>query len=95
MMPIRLARSQDRVLIDHVHIVDGHGGAPLPGRVLIASERIAQILPEDVAAPPDVTVIDGEGGYLLPASSTCTPTSCSRDAASHPFRGSTVPSRSG
>jgi imidazolonepropionase-like amidohydrolase len=63
------ARSQtapERVLVDHVQILDGHGGPPVPGRVLIVGERIAQILPGGVSAPGDVTVIDGEGGYLLP-----------------------------
>jgi imidazolonepropionase-like amidohydrolase len=58
--------SPERVLIDHVQILDGHGGPPVPGRVLIASERVARILPEGASAPGDVTVIDGEGGYLLP-----------------------------
>jgi imidazolonepropionase-like amidohydrolase len=55
----------DRILIDHVHILDGHGGPPVPGRVLIEGERIAQILPQNVPAP-GATVIDGAGGYLLP-----------------------------
>jgi imidazolonepropionase-like amidohydrolase len=55
-----------RVLIDRVHILDGHGGPPVPGRILIEGERIAQILPADAPAPPDAIVIDGEGGYLLP-----------------------------
>jgi imidazolonepropionase-like amidohydrolase len=57
---------ETRVLIDRVHILDGHGGPPVPGRILIESARIAQILPESVPAPAGATVIDGEGGYLLP-----------------------------
>jgi imidazolonepropionase-like amidohydrolase len=64
---------ETRVLIDRVHILDGHGGPPVPGRILIERARIAQILPESVAAPAGATVIDGEGGYLLPGSSTCMP----------------------
>jgi adenine deaminase len=51
-----------RILIDRVHVLDGHGGRPVPGRVLIEGERIVQILP----APSGTTVVDGEGGYLLP-----------------------------
>ena len=55
-----------RVLIDRVQILDGHGGPPVPGRVLIERGRIAQILPEALPAPAGATIIDGEGGYLLP-----------------------------
>jgi imidazolonepropionase-like amidohydrolase len=54
------------LLIDHVSILDGHGGPPIPGRVLIEGERIAQVLPVDAPAPHGATVIDGDGGYLLP-----------------------------
>jgi imidazolonepropionase-like amidohydrolase len=56
----------ERILIDHVNILDGHGGAPVAGRVLVAGERISQILPEGVLTPEGWTVIDGKGGYLLP-----------------------------
>jgi imidazolonepropionase-like amidohydrolase len=59
-------QSPDRVLIDHVHILDGHGGPPVPGRVLITGERITQILPEGASALSGVTVVDGGGGYLVP-----------------------------
>ena len=55
------------ILIDHVNILDGHGGPPVAGRVLVTGERIARILPEDgPVAAGELTVIDGEGGYLLP-----------------------------
>jgi imidazolonepropionase-like amidohydrolase len=55
-----------RVLIDRVQILNGRGGPPVPGRILIEGERIAQILPEDAPVPSGAIVIDGAGGYLLP-----------------------------
>ena len=63
---VRGQTAPDHILVDHVNILDGHGGPPVAGRVLIAGERIAQILPESGSAPVDATIIDGEGGYLLP-----------------------------
>ena len=60
------ARGQEHILVDHVNILDGHGGPPIAGRLLVIGERIAQILPEREAVPTGVTVINGEGGYLLP-----------------------------
>lgn len=56
----------ERILIDHVHILDGHGGPPVAGRVLVVGERIAGILPPTGPTLGDVTVIDGADGYLLP-----------------------------
>ena len=35
-----------RLLIDHVNILDGHGGRAVKGRVLIANGRIVQVLPD-------------------------------------------------
>jgi hypothetical protein len=77
-------QSPDRVLIDHVHILDGHGGPPVPGRVLITGERITQILPEGASALSGVTVVDGGAATSCPDSSTCTPICYSRDATRKP-----------
>jgi imidazolonepropionase-like amidohydrolase len=55
-----------RLLIDHVNILDGHGGPAVKGRVLIAAGRIAEVLPESGPPPAEVTVVDGDGGYLVP-----------------------------
>jgi imidazolonepropionase-like amidohydrolase len=55
-----------RILIDNVHILDGHGGPARPGRVLIEGERIAQVLSSTTARPQADETIDGQGGFLLP-----------------------------
>jgi imidazolonepropionase-like amidohydrolase len=64
--PARGQASHHRILIDHVRIIDGRGGPPVPGRVLVLGDRIAEVLPEGAAVSGDVNVVDGEGGYLLP-----------------------------
>lgn len=56
----------ERTLIDHVHILDGRGGPPAEGRVLVEGGRIAKVLPETGPAPDGTATLDGEGGYLLP-----------------------------
>jgi imidazolonepropionase-like amidohydrolase len=56
---------ETRVLIDRVHILDGHGRPPVPGRILIERARIARSC-QIRAGTGQATVIDGEGGYLLP-----------------------------
>jgi imidazolonepropionase-like amidohydrolase len=62
------AQAQDpqRMLIDRVQILDGHGGPPRAGRVLVEGDRIAKLLPADAAVDGAYTRIDGEGGYLVP-----------------------------
>jgi imidazolonepropionase-like amidohydrolase len=64
--PYAAQQIPERVLIDHVQILDGYGGPPLSGRVLVVGERIETILPENAPIPDEAVVIDGEGGYLLP-----------------------------
>jgi hypothetical protein len=58
------AQAQDlqRILIDLVQIMDGHGGPPRAGRVLVEGDRIAKLLPADAAVDGAYTRIDGEGG---------------------------------
>ena len=56
----------ERLLIDHVHILDGHGGPAVNGRVLIIGQRVAQVLPESEPVPMETNIVDGKGGYLVP-----------------------------
>src|SRR5262249_8915988 len=60
------AQGSQRILIDRVQIMDGHGGPPRAGRVLVEGERIARILSEGAAIDGAYAAIDGEGGYLVP-----------------------------
>lgn len=56
-------------LIRNVSLIDGHGGPPLPqAAVLVADNRIRAVGPEATLSLPDadVTLVDGEGGTLLP-----------------------------
>src|SRR4051795_5783509 len=55
-----------RLLIDHVNILDGHGGPAVKGRVLIMDQRIVQVLPDSGPVPAATTIVDGKGGYLVP-----------------------------
>lgn len=53
-------------------IIDGRGGEPLPGTILIEDERITAIGPEGkVNIPRDATVIDARGGSILPGLIDC------------------------
>ena len=55
----------ERFLIRDATIVDGTGGAPYQGSLLVEGERIAAVGPQ-VAAPEGVPVIDARGKTLLP-----------------------------
>jgi len=59
-------KAPERLLVDHVNILDGHGGPAVKGRVLIMGQRIAQVLPENGPVLAETTIVDGEGGYLVP-----------------------------
>ena len=43
----------ERVLIERVHILDGRGGPPVRGHVLVVGDRIARVLPDAAEAPQD------------------------------------------
>lgn len=58
--------ASERILIDRVHILDGRGGPPVEGRILLEGGRIARVLPKTEPAPEGTSTLDGEGGYLLP-----------------------------
>ncbi len=59
--------SQDRLVIRHVRVYDGRGGAALADRdVLIEHGRIAAVTPAAKRAPKDATEIDGRGRSVLP-----------------------------
>ncbi len=48
-------------------IIDGHGGDPLMGTILIEGERITALGRQDqVTIPRDATVVDAMGGSILP-----------------------------
>ena len=64
--------SADGILIRNVTLIDGNGGAAVPGTsVLVQGERIAAVV-KSLAAPAagvptaDVLAIDGTGRFLIP-----------------------------
>ncbi len=55
------------VAIAHVTVIDTKGGPSRPGQtVLVRDGKIASVMPDADAPPPDVTVIDGAGKFLIP-----------------------------
>jgi imidazolonepropionase-like amidohydrolase len=53
-------------------IIDGHGGNPLTGTLVIEGERITALGRQDqVTIPRDATVIDAMGGSILPGLIDC------------------------
>ena len=53
-------------------IIDGRGGEPLIGTLVIEGERIAELgRPDEVAIPRHATVIDAMGGTILPGLIDC------------------------
>ncbi|MXP15714.1 amidohydrolase family protein [Altererythrobacter confluentis] len=57
----------DVTIIDHVTVLDGRGGLAMDdARVIIRDRRIASIDKSAGAPPPDATVLDGRGRFLLP-----------------------------
>jgi imidazolonepropionase-like amidohydrolase len=53
-------------IITNVNILDGRGGPPRPGRVVVRGERIESVGPSDGPPPTGAVMIDGGGGYLVP-----------------------------
>jgi len=61
------AKNQISTIIDHVTILDGHGGPAIEdARVTIQGSRIARIESSKTAGPPTAGTIDGKGKFLLP-----------------------------
>ena len=55
------------ILFQNCRIVDGTGGAPFGGSVLVRGERIEAVWPtESAPAVPDARLIDGRGATLMP-----------------------------
>lgn len=56
------------VAIVDVTLIDGRGGAPLPGTtIVVEGKRIAAIGPRTaVVVPPGATILDGKGKYVVP-----------------------------
>jgi imidazolonepropionase-like amidohydrolase len=53
------------MLIHNGTLIDGNGGAPVPNAsVLIEGNRIKSVNKKDT--PPDATVVDAQGGFILP-----------------------------
>ncbi|MEX0755415.1 MAG: D-aminoacylase [Actinomycetota bacterium] len=55
-----------RLLIHDGSIVDGSGGAPFRGSVVVEGTRIAAVLPEGAPVPSDLERIDAAGRALCP-----------------------------
>src|SRR5262249_50074561 len=55
-------------VITHVNLIDCVGTEPLADHsVIISGNRITRIGPsKDVPVPPNATVVDGQGKYLIP-----------------------------
>ncbi len=68
---VREIRTKPAVMIQHVRVFDSHAGhISLPSAVLIEHGMIKAVYPEAVLPPAretDCTVINGEGGVLMPA----------------------------
>jgi len=63
-----LGPAGDAVLIHHVTLIDGRGGLPMPGAVVLVRDgRIrAAGLDGEIDVPAGIMRIDGRGGFLLP-----------------------------
>jgi imidazolonepropionase-like amidohydrolase len=59
------SQSTPAIAIVHARIVDGSGGAPFDGTVVVRNGRIAEVGPQ-VQPPAGARVIDGGGKTLLP-----------------------------
>ena len=56
-----------RVVFKNVELLDGTGASPFAAQVLVEGNRIAAVVPEDVAlAAEGARVVDGHGGTLMP-----------------------------
>jgi imidazolonepropionase-like amidohydrolase len=53
-------------VITNVNILDGRGGPPVAGRVVVRGERIESVTTGDDPPPAGAAVMDGGGGYLVP-----------------------------
>lgn len=58
--------ASDPVAIVNVKLLDGRGGAPVPGAVVVRGERIQEVGGEDLALPATARILDGRDGYLVP-----------------------------
>ena len=56
------------LLLHNATLIDGTGADPSPGAsVLLEDSRIARIAPASaLTTPPDATIIDASGRFLLP-----------------------------
>jgi len=62
------------VYVKNVHVFDSVTGRRSdPTTIVVYGSRVVGVRP-DATAPANASVIDGEGGTVLPASTTCTPT---------------------
>jgi imidazolonepropionase-like amidohydrolase len=62
-----LAGAAERLIIDHVTVIDGTGRAPQPDMaVLIDGARIAAVTPSQLAGSEQGRRIDARGKYLIP-----------------------------
>jgi imidazolonepropionase-like amidohydrolase len=62
-----LAGAADRVIIDHVTVIEGTGRAPQPDMaVVIDGARIAAVTPSQLAGSEQGRRIDARGKYLIP-----------------------------
>jgi imidazolonepropionase-like amidohydrolase len=59
--------AQDLLAIRDVTVIDGSGGAPIPGAtVLLEGRRILAMDAEAMEIPPDARVVAGKGKFLIP-----------------------------
>src|SRR5690606_36811588 len=62
-----IAPAADRLIIDHVTVIDGTGAAPQPDMaVIIEGSKIAAVKPSSLAAGESGKRIDATGKYLIP-----------------------------
>jgi imidazolonepropionase-like amidohydrolase len=62
-----VARAAERLIIDHVTVIEGTGRAPQPDMaVIIDGQRIAAVTPSQLAGNESGRRIDARGKYLIP-----------------------------
>ena len=65
-MPL-LAGAAERLIIDHVTVIEGTGRAPQPDMaVIVDGARIAAVTPSQLAGSESGRRIDARGKYLIP-----------------------------